>query len=107
MATYCYRCVQCKQLLESSTRGEIAVCPRCGGFVARDYRSESVGVDRTSMRPDRKDFLREQAALFLPTAKDYAGPDDPDGMKGLKAWQDEMGPRPSNTKPAWPTDLAK
>ena len=40
--------------------------------------------------------------LFLPTAKDLAGPGDPDGAKGIHAWNTEHDPKPGNKRPARP-----
>jgi hypothetical protein len=108
VATYAYRCTgPCGLPYEFDHRGE-AVCPVDGsGWLVRDYRAESVGVDFTSLRPNERDILREQAALTLPQPKDFASKQDPSGMTGLRDWQDKHQPARGNSKPAWPTDLLK
>jgi hypothetical protein len=40
--------------------------------------------------------------LFLPTAKELAGPDDPDGSKGIREWNETHDPKPGNTRPMRP-----
>jgi hypothetical protein len=42
------------------------------------------------------------ANLVLPSAKDFAGPDDPSGQKGLREWNENHGPRESNKRPMRP-----
>jgi len=43
---------------------------------------------------------------FLPTARDFAGPADPDGTKGLQEWGDTHEPKNGNSKPMYP-DIPK
>jgi len=45
--------------------------------------------------------------MFLPTAKEMAGPGDPDGSKGLRTWADEHDPKPGNKKPSYPAGIPK
>lgn len=40
--------------------------------------------------------------MFLPTAKDMAGPGDPDGTKGIQEWADEHQPKMGNKRPMYP-----
>lgn len=40
--------------------------------------------------------------LFLPTAKELAGPGDPDGSKGIREWNEAHDPKPGNKRPMRP-----
>jgi hypothetical protein len=40
--------------------------------------------------------------LFLPTAKEVAGPGDPDGSKGIREWNETHDPKPGNKRPMRP-----
>jgi hypothetical protein len=109
MAQYVWKCENGHVFVQKSPMaiGPVvpgAGCLECGAPMRHDYLAENAGIDRTSLTPDHVDRVRKHQALFLPGAKDFAGPDDPDGIVGLKEWQDTHQPRPSNKKPAWPTD---
>ena len=109
MATYLFECehedhIEVRQVEAPMRFGPEPQTCLLGHQMRRDYLGENAGIDRTSLTPDHVDRVRKHQKLFLPEAKDFAGPGDPDGIKGLKAWQDNHQPRPSNRKPAWPTD---
>lgn len=82
MATYCYR----------DAEGNLFVSSEHGLPFRRDYRAEAVGIG-SGVRVSKSGTNREYAQKFLPTAADYAGPDDPDGSKGLRQWADEHQPK--------------
>jgi predicted RNA-binding Zn-ribbon protein involved in translation (DUF1610 family) len=109
MATYCFKCRSCGAgfSLTVASVGEMT-CPSCGrGEVVRDYRSENVGVQTVALKRERErggtSAVRD---LFLPTTKDFEGPGDPDGAKGIRNWAVEHGPREGNAKPLYP-DIPK
>jgi len=72
----------------------------------RDYGAEGVGLG-SGVKVSRDGLVADQAALFLPSNKDYAGPGDPDGNKGMRKWRDSHGPRDTNSKPHWPGQVNK
>lgn len=95
--TYCYKCPQCSFMLERSNRDpyDPDPCPACGsGTLRRDYRAESVGVG-SGVRVSRTGTNLEQARLFLPDNREFAGPGDPDGKKGAREWLDTHQPKES------------
>lgn len=99
--TYCYRCPSCEAQYQLPVRdaGE-TVCASCGACcIVRDYRAENVGIG-TGVRVSRTGTVRDQANLFLPTNKDFRGPGDPDGTKGMRAWHDRFQPAADNPRPA-------
>lgn len=84
---YCFKCKDCGARGES-TRA-LTWCLECGGDnVVRDWKAEGVGIG-TGVRVSRTGTDRDQRDLFLPSAKDYAGPGDPDGSKGIRNWNAE------------------
>ncbi len=105
MATYCFRCKVCdaRFTLSIPSVGEMG-CTMCGaGVVVRDYRAEGVGVQVVALQRERE---RGGSAavrdLFLPTAKELAGPGDPDGHKAIREWNDTHDPKPGNSRPLRP-----
>jgi hypothetical protein len=74
----------------------------------RDYRAEAAGVQTLQLKREREtggsSAVRD---LFLPTAKDYAGPSDPDGSKGIREWNDTHDAAPSNKRPLRPESPRK
>lgn len=109
MARYIFACRSCGAWTEGIEPDPMAVdhiaCGACGAQRGwkRDYRAEGVVANTAGLARERdgKDntWFRDN---FLPTAKDYAGPSDPDGSKGLQKWNDEHGPRDDNHKPVRP-----
>lgn len=97
MATYCFVCVFCSARFESLHRSPL----HCGQAARRDYGAEGVGLG-SGVKVSRDGTVNDSAALFLPGNKDFAGPRDPDGNKGMRKWRDAHGPRDTNTKPRWP-----
>lgn len=86
----------------TSTSREAPFCGSCGSFsVRRDYQAEAVGLG-SGVKMSRDGTLGDQARMFLPEAKDFAKPGDPDGIKGLNNWNETHGPRPTNNKPRRP-----
>lgn len=106
MAVYCFLCRNCGDSFDLSgvpTIGDMA-CTSCGaGPVVRDYRTEAVGVAVVALQRERE---RGGAAavrdLFLPTARELAGPGDPDGSKGIKEWNETHDPKVGNKRPMRP-----
>ena len=101
MAIYCFKCPQCGAQVDTTTR-EAYYCGACAreselsNMVAmvRDYRREAVGIG-AGVRVSRDGTVADQAKLFLPDNSDYAGPGDPDGTKGMKAWHEQFEPKGS------------
>lgn len=101
--TYCYRCPDCGFAYESQTHIPSSNLPvHCDFPVVRDWKREGVGIGSGVRESKREMTTSGYRDLFLPTAADMAGPDDPDGQKGLREWAETHGPRDDNTKPAWP-----
>jgi len=95
MATYLYVCKTCGESFSSSTRDLESHCTE--GDARRDYRGEAVGFATASLRKENDFSVR--APQFLPMAKDFESPSDPDGQKGLRAWRDSVHPAEGNKRP--------
>jgi hypothetical protein len=69
----------------------------------RDYRAENVSMATVQLQRERErggsSAVRD---LFLPTAKELAGPGDPDGSKAIRDWNDNHEPRAGNKRPMRP-----
>lgn len=105
MAAYCFFCKLCGATREVG----LAIAPSCHDTtMARDYRAEAAGVQTLQLRREREtggsSAVRD---LFLPTARDYAGPTDPDGSKGIRQWNDEHAPGSGNKRPLRPESPRK
>lgn len=108
MATYCFRCPNCGMPTQRATP-TAEQCLECNFFGAlkRDYRAENVGVAVVALQRERERGGRTAVRdTFLPTAKDFESPTDPDGAKGIREWADTHGPREGNNKPLYP-DIPK
>ncbi len=103
MATYVYTCSGCGQVTESFRHLDVPLRHACGGDIKRDYRAENVGVAVVNLQRERErggsGAVRD---LFLPTAKELAGPGDPDGAKAIREWNDTHDPKPGNKRPMRP-----
>jgi hypothetical protein len=58
----------------------------------RDYRAESFGLGH-GVRVSRDGTELDQAKVFLPSPKEFAGPADPDGQRGLRHFYDTHQPK--------------
>src|SRR5438128_1587023 len=103
MAVYSFRCGSCGARAQlSSPIGTIPPPPvhACLGLkgrdtmMRRDYQADLPDFgNAVQVKREREAGGREAVRdLFLPTAKDFAGPGDPDGSKGIRAWNDEHDP---------------
>lgn len=105
MATYVFSCRDCGASFElsMSSIGE-QPCAACGKpTLRRDYRAENVGFSIAAIRGGGATTTNaEMRDLFLPKAEEFAGPDDPDGSKGLDKWNESHEPAESNTNPIRP-----
>jgi hypothetical protein len=103
VATYCYRCKGCGASFNVPTHGlEETPCPTCGSCcLTRDYRAENVGVATVVLKNERE-MGSKYKDLFLPSNKDFAGPGDPDGTKGMRNWRETHQPKAGNKNPDWP-----
>jgi hypothetical protein len=86
--TFCFKCPTCDLRVEMGRREP---APVCHVDMVRDYRAEGVQVSAAAL-VSRQTPLAEKAAKFLPQPSDFAGPDDPDGMRGLRPWRDVHQP---------------
>ncbi len=104
MATYVWKCPEC---VGRETTHEQDVPPvhqhAERTVLLRDYRAELVGVSIGPLKLEREQggstVIRDK---FLPTAADYAGPNDPDGSKGIREWNDTHDPKNGNKRPMRP-----
>jgi len=110
--TYCFVCPECGARQEMRAYGEVPWCSNDHGTAGvlpmrRDYRTEAAAPQTLQLKREREAGGRRAIRdLFLPKAKDFESPSDPDGEKGLRAWADETKPKDGNTKPLWP-DMKK
>ena len=75
--------------------------PACThGVMRRDYKADRIQVAILDLKKSNEHG--HDPSLFLPTAKDYEGPNDPDGSKGLTKWLEEHKPAPGNKHPKEP-----
>jgi hypothetical protein len=117
MPSYAFRCRGCgaTDTLVSpmyEIEGTELTCetPDCPvGWMTRDYRAENVGLNgMVEMKRVREEGGNSAVRdLFLPTAKDFESPEDPDGSRGVRAWNDEHEPAPTNKKPWRPVSPRK
>ena len=108
--TYVFRCDVCGERAEQSAREPVPWCihrelaiVRPIEPMRRDYRAENVAPQVVQLKREREaggsSAVRD---LFLPKAKDFESPSDPDGSKGIRQWNDEHGPREGNKNPLRP-----
>ena len=108
--TYVFRCDVCGERAEVSVREPVPWCihrelaiVRPIEPMRRDYRAENVAPQTVQLKREREaggsSAVRD---LFLPTAKELAGPGDPDGEKGIREWADSQKPKDGNKRPNWP-----
>lgn len=52
MRTFCYKCRECGAVYDhNALLADGNTCDlECGGVIVRDYKRESVGIDRSSLR---------------------------------------------------------
>lgn len=97
MATYVFTCPhgQSHRILPTSEGpGEAPHCPVCAGPMRRNYRLESVGISVARLKREREHGNdRELRDLFLETAEEAATPDDPDGSKYIREWNETHEPK--------------
>ena len=104
--TYIYKCQGCGAHYELPIHGfDETNCPRCGKCcLRRDYKAEGFGIG-SGVKVSRDGTIKDQAKLFLPDNKDFAGPSDPDGTKGMREWRENHTPK--GAKPHWPGEVEK
>lgn len=91
MAVYLFKCSAGHSF--ESPFNTTTMCPsHFKTEVNRDWRAEAVGIG-SGVRVSRTGTDTYQRDLFLPSAADYKGPDDPDGSKGIKKWAEEHQPK--------------
>jgi hypothetical protein len=107
--TYCFKCDTCGASWEHSSQ-QLGLHPvnGCGQpRVLRDYRAEAASPQVANLKREREAGGRSAVRdMFLPTAKDYESPSDPDGSKGIRKWADEHAPADGNKRPDYP-DMPK
>jgi len=109
MAVYVFRCpvdgytVETSQRDPAPTHGPHVKGKVLYGPMVRDYRAEGASPAIAGLKRERElGSPNDLKGLFLPTAKDYAGPGDPDGQRGLRAWAEETRPAADNKRPVYP-----
>lgn len=105
--TYCFRCTECGESVESSNRNPYPTHD-CGGQLRRDYQAEGAAPHVVALKREREAGGRSAVRdMFLPKAKDFESPSDPDGTKGISKWNEEHGPRAGNKNPLRPEQPKK
>ena len=86
--------------------GDPPVCGYCGNPLRRVYSLALGNRSQLQLERDRggSGAVRD---MFLPTAKDFAAPGDPDGAKGLREWADTHEPKAGNKSPTYPAGIPK
>lgn len=108
MATYCFKCGAGHTWSGPAQVSTGCPKPDCTDPDARrDYKAESVGFAVAALAHDREFSVKSHKDQFLPTAADYAGPSDPSGQKGLRAWRESVRPAEGNKRPETPSGLDK
>jgi hypothetical protein len=109
MAVYCFKCKMCGARATSLQVPEGAVWRCCDTpYIIRDYQAEAVGHSIGNLRAEREQGSKAAYdRLFLPSNKDFAGPGDPDGKKGMRDWRNTHQPKAGNKAPRWPGDVDK
>jgi hypothetical protein len=112
MAVYCYRCAHCGRVENlSADIGSVPPPPVCncdlkrgGMLMRRDYKADGVGLTGMVELKRVREFGGSSAVrdLFLPTAAEMAGPNDPDGSKGIEEWNERNQPKNGNKHPTRP-----
>lgn len=94
---YAYRCPNGHVSEASFPMGEASDglgCLHCGAHATRCYSCEKKHLNgMVEMKKERDPGY--DPTLFLPTKKDFKGPNDPDGEKGMNAWMERH--RPADT----------
>jgi len=109
--TYVFTCPECGRYVETSVREPSPSCA-CKKMahpteMARNYRAEAASPQVANLKREREAGGRSAVRdMFLPTAKDYESPSDPDGSKGIRKWADEHAPADGNKRPDYP-DMPK
>src|SRR5262249_46132747 len=107
---YCWRCPLCDCTAETPIR-EAPLCHpeyTTSGHsspvsMKRDYRAEAASPTVAGLKREREaGGARALRDHFLPKASDFAGPSDPEGTRGIRAWADRHGPKEGNRRPLWP-----
>ena len=98
---YCYKCKSCgtQQVSKDPKYAVLDVC--CNSVsIIRDYRAENAGFVVPGYMKSSNTSGRDD---FLPTAKDYESPSDPDGGKGIREWNENHEGAFGNKSPKRPT----
>lgn len=76
-------------------------CLFCGDGSSRYYKGERKQTNLGALKRELHGGMN--ASLVLPTAKQFEGPTDPDGSKGMQKWLDTFEPTSDNKRPAVPS----
>ena len=70
----------------------------CGSPAKRSYKDERKGISGLALDRMVDDKTRQgyDPRMFLPTKKDFAGPTDPEGEKGMNEWMETHVPADSS-----------
>lgn len=105
MATYVYTCPHGQSHVNAPMQeGPPAEAPFCPVCDAPQKRVWSFGLNNiVELRREReRGGMSAVRDLFLPTAKELAGPGDPDGSKAIREWNDTHEPKVGNKRPMRP-----
>jgi len=105
MARYTFYCPVCDR------RGEVSAditvgpeAPVCHGVeMRRDYRADSPRLGLADLKKELHSGFHPN--MVLPTAEELATPDDPDGSKGIREWNERFEPKEGNKHPLRPKAL--
>lgn len=106
MARYTFKCATCNEVAEvTASVTEDYQVPHCSvhGAMVRNFRADLPVAAVANLKRERDmGGSRAMRDLFLPTARDFQSPTDPDGQRGLRDWAESHAPREGNAKPLWP-----
>ena len=107
MPAYTFKCPApgcgAEEFIKQSMHAVLSA-PKCGAHDTEMVRNYQVDIPGLALSELRKTSSHEYSDdLFLPDAKrDFSGPTDPDGSKGMKTWLDTHVPAEGNKNPKWP-----
>lgn len=97
MAEYIFRCPHQAAVVTAPMAegpGTPPYCNICDRPIPRAYKLEGVGFAIAKLTRERTEGTdRDLSRVFLETAEEAANPDDPDGSKAIREWNETHEPK--------------